>query len=127
VARCTLIALPFLFLFFIGILETRVSIAAGYGLDDRVIEVRVPVGSRIFTSPRRPDRLWGPPTSYAMGTGVKRPRSGSDYTPPTIIEAEKTWSIYPLPHTPSWRSVSLVTQKDSYPSNPCILLGPSVL
>jgi hypothetical protein len=33
----------------------------GYGLDDRGFGVQVPVGSRIFSSPRRPDRLWGPP------------------------------------------------------------------
>jgi hypothetical protein len=38
------------------------GIATGYGLDDRGVGVRVPVGSRIFSSPRRPDRLWGPPS-----------------------------------------------------------------
>jgi hypothetical protein len=48
---------------------SAVGIATGYGLDDRVIRVRVPVGSRIFSSPRRPDWLWGPPASYPMGTG----------------------------------------------------------
>jgi hypothetical protein len=37
-----------------------VGIATGYGLDGRGVGVRVPVKSRIFTSPRRPDRLWGP-------------------------------------------------------------------
>jgi hypothetical protein len=31
--------------------------ATGYGLGDRRVGVRVPVGSRIFFSPRRPDRL----------------------------------------------------------------------
>jgi hypothetical protein len=36
------------------------QLATGYGLDDRGVGVRVPVGSRIFSSPRRPDRLWGP-------------------------------------------------------------------
>jgi hypothetical protein len=40
--------------------DSAVSIAPGYGLDDREVGVRVPVGSRIFTSPCRPDRLWGP-------------------------------------------------------------------
>jgi hypothetical protein len=30
---------------------------AGYGLDDQGVGVRVPVEARIFTSPRRPDRL----------------------------------------------------------------------
>jgi hypothetical protein len=39
-----------------------VCIATGYGLDDRGVGVRVPVELRIFSSPRRPDRLWGPPT-----------------------------------------------------------------
>jgi hypothetical protein len=34
-----------------------VDIATSYGLDDRGVGVRVPVGSRIFSSPNRPDRL----------------------------------------------------------------------
>jgi hypothetical protein len=38
-----------------------VGIATGYWLNDREVGVRVPVGSRIFISPYRPDRLWGPP------------------------------------------------------------------
>jgi hypothetical protein len=37
-----------------------VGIATGYRLDDRGIWVRVPVGSRMFTSPYRPELLWGP-------------------------------------------------------------------
>jgi hypothetical protein len=40
--------------------DSAVGIATGYGLDDREIGVRVPVLSRIFTSPCRLDRLWGP-------------------------------------------------------------------
>jgi hypothetical protein len=38
-----------------------VGIVTGYGLDDRGVGFRVPLGSRIFPSPRRPNRLWGPP------------------------------------------------------------------
>jgi hypothetical protein len=45
-----------------------VGIATGYGLDGRGVGLQVPVGSRIFFSPRRPDRLWGHPTSYLMST-----------------------------------------------------------
>jgi hypothetical protein len=41
--------------------DSLVVTATGYGLDGRGVGVRVPVGSRIFSSPRRPDRLWGPP------------------------------------------------------------------
>jgi hypothetical protein len=40
--------------------DSAVDIATGYGPDDRGVGVRVLVGSRIFSSPRRPDRLWGP-------------------------------------------------------------------
>jgi hypothetical protein len=34
-----------------------VSLATGYELDDGGVRVRVPVGSRIFSSPCHPDRL----------------------------------------------------------------------
>jgi hypothetical protein len=40
--------------------ESAVGIATGYGL-------RVPVGLRILTSTRRPDRLWGPPNLLSNG------------------------------------------------------------
>jgi hypothetical protein len=42
--------------------DSAVSIATGYWLDDREVGARVPVGTRIFASPYRPDRLWGPPS-----------------------------------------------------------------
>jgi hypothetical protein len=37
--------------------DSVVGIATSYGLDDRGVGVRVPVGSRIFASPNRPDWL----------------------------------------------------------------------
>jgi hypothetical protein len=40
----------------------KVAEVTGYGLDDRGVGVRVPVGSRIFSSPGRPDWRWGPPS-----------------------------------------------------------------
>jgi hypothetical protein len=40
--------------------DSSVGIATSYGLDDRGVGVRVPVGARIFSSPQHPDRLWGP-------------------------------------------------------------------
>jgi hypothetical protein len=54
----------------IGLCRSRdsvVGIATGYGLDDRGVGVRVPVGSRIFYCPRSPDRLWGPPNLLSIG------------------------------------------------------------
>jgi hypothetical protein len=50
------------FLITVGSRDSSVGIATGYGLDDRV-----PVGSNIFTSPYRPDRLWGPPNLLKNG------------------------------------------------------------
>jgi hypothetical protein len=84
--------------------DSVVGIAIGYGLDDRGVGVRVPVGSRIFTSPRPPDRLWGPPNLLANDTAVKRPGREADFSPPSSAEVKKCESIHPLPHTPSWPS-----------------------
>jgi hypothetical protein len=44
-----------------------VGITTGYGLDDRGVGVRVLVGRRIFSSPRRSDRLWDPPNLLSNG------------------------------------------------------------
>jgi hypothetical protein len=51
-----------------GIYES-VGIATGYGLDDRGLGVRVPVFSRIFSSPGHPDRILAYLASYTLGTG----------------------------------------------------------
>jgi hypothetical protein len=75
----SLICIFFFFFFFFSLLryeikwnemkrrDTTVSIASGYGLDDRRVGVRVPVGLRIFFSPCLPDRLWGPPNLLSNG------------------------------------------------------------
>jgi hypothetical protein len=52
-----------------------VGIATGYGLVDQRIGVRIPIGSRIFISPYRPNRLWGPPNLLSDGyRGALSPR-----------------------------------------------------
>jgi hypothetical protein len=43
------------------------GIATSYGLDNREVGVRVPVRSRILSSPSRPDRLWSPPSLLSNG------------------------------------------------------------
>jgi hypothetical protein len=40
--------------------DSVVGIATSYWLGDRGVGVRVPARSNIFSSPERPDRLWGP-------------------------------------------------------------------
>jgi hypothetical protein len=44
--------------------DRAVGIATGYGLDDRAVRVRVLVVARMFSSPRRPDRLWSTGTLF---------------------------------------------------------------
>jgi hypothetical protein len=74
-------------------MDSAVFIATGYELDDREFGVRVPVGSRIFTSPCHPDRLWGP--YNPMGTGtlslwVKQPKREAEHSLPSSAEIKKT-------------------------------------
>jgi hypothetical protein len=47
--------------------DSVVVIATGCGLDDEGVRVLVPVGSRIFSSPRCPGRLWGSPSLLSNG------------------------------------------------------------
>jgi hypothetical protein len=54
-------------------LDSVVGIATSYGLDDRGVGVRVPVGSRIFSFPNRQTDSEIHPTSYPIGTGGSFP------------------------------------------------------
>jgi hypothetical protein len=47
--------------------DSAVGIAPSYGLDYRGVGVGVPVGSRIFSSPRSPDRFWGTASLLSNG------------------------------------------------------------
>jgi hypothetical protein len=81
-----------------------VGIATGYGLDDRGVRVREPVGPRIFSSPPSPHRLWGPPNLLYNGyrglfPGVKRPWREADHSPPISAEVNNTWTYI---HTPPY-------------------------
>jgi hypothetical protein len=74
---------------------STVGIATGYGLNDRRVAVRVPVGSRIFSmssgpalGPTQPPIQWVP---KALSPGVKRPGLVADHSAPTSAEVKKTW------------------------------------
>jgi hypothetical protein len=81
---------------FLFIRDSSVGIATGYGLDDRGGGIRVPVGTRILSFPRRPQRHSGPPNLLTNGYQVLFPggkRSGreADHSPPTSAEVKKIW------------------------------------
>jgi hypothetical protein len=81
--------------------------ATGYGLDDRGVGVRVPVGSRLLSSPRRPDRLWGPPSFLCNGyRGALSPGVKLTIHLQLVPRSRKRGSIHPLPHAPY-----LITQR----------------
>jgi hypothetical protein len=71
-------------------------VATSYGLDERGVGVRVPTGSRIFSTLRRPHRLWGPSTQppilWVPGTvspEVKRQGREADHSSLASAEVKK--------------------------------------
>jgi hypothetical protein len=90
--------------------DSSVGIATSYGLDDWWVGVWVLVGSIIFSSPCRPNRLWGPPNLLSNGYWGLSPRGlrGRGVKLTTHLQqmprSRKCGYIYPLPHTPSWHS-----------------------
>jgi hypothetical protein len=75
--------------------DSVVGIATGYGLGNRGVGVRVPVGSRIFsTSSRLALGSTQPPIQWVPGPlspGVKRQGREADHSPPASAEVKKTW------------------------------------
>jgi hypothetical protein len=81
-------------------LDSSVGIATGYGLEGRGVGVRVPVVSRLFSSPRRPEQ----PTQWVPGVyspGVKRLGREAGHSPPLSAEVKNSRAISPLPHKSS--------------------------
>jgi hypothetical protein len=74
--------------------DSVVGIATTYGLDDRGVEFRVPVGQEF--SSRCPDRLWSPPNLLsngylALSLGFKRPGREANHSLPVSAEVKKMW------------------------------------
>jgi hypothetical protein len=85
-----------------------VGIATAYGLDNRGIEIRVRIRSRIFISPCHPDRFWDPTNILANGHRVLFLRGN----------AAGTWS-WPLTSNCCWGPENM----DLYIHSPIRLLG----
>jgi hypothetical protein len=83
-------------LILLGSCDSVVGIATDYGLDDRVVGVRVPVGQEFSLLHVVQTGSKTHPVSYpmdigALSLGVKRPWREADHSPPTSAEAKKIW------------------------------------
>jgi hypothetical protein len=92
-----------IYIYVYGSRDRAVGIATSYGLDDRGVGVRVPVESRIFSSPRRPDWHWSPSSLLSNGyPGLFPPRwsvRGEKLTThlQLVPRSRQCESIHPLP------------------------------
>jgi hypothetical protein len=93
--------------------DSSVGIATGYGLDDREFWIRVPVGSRIFSTSSRPALgPTQPPIQWVPGAfslGVKRRGRKADHSPPASVEIKKTW-LYTSTPTYAFMAWCLINQ-----------------
>jgi desulfoferrodoxin (superoxide reductase-like protein) len=75
--------------------DSIVGIATDYGLDDRWVGVRVPVRSRIFSSPAlgctQHTIQW---VTVALSPGVKRQGREADHSPPASAEVKENVALY---------------------------------
>jgi hypothetical protein len=82
--------------------DSSVGIASGYGLDNPG-SISGMVG--FFSSPHRPDRLCGPPSSLFNGYRGFVPRERETaHSRPSSAEVENGGAMPPLPHMSSWHS-----------------------
>jgi hypothetical protein len=68
--------------------------ATDYGLEDRGVGVRVPVGSRPALGPTQPPIQWVP---SAFSPEVKRPGREAENSPPVNAEVKKIWIYTSIP------------------------------
>jgi hypothetical protein len=77
-----------------------------------------------------PDRLWGPPASYPVGTRASFPRSkavGSeaDHSPPSSAKIKNVWNYTSFPNTPS--CAQLKKHRDNFNNNNNAIIIASVI
>jgi hypothetical protein len=100
--------------------DNAVGIATSYGLVGRGVGVRVPVGARCVSFPRRPVRFWGPlglVSSEYLGLFPRR-QSGRGLKLTTHLQlfprSRVRGSIHPLHYTSLWRIAYLVKYRDNF-------------
>jgi hypothetical protein len=77
------------------------GIAAGYGLDDKKVGVRVTVGSRFFLhvvqTGSRDHLVSYPMGTRALSTELNLPECDADHSTPTNAKVKKTWIYTSIP------------------------------
>jgi hypothetical protein len=77
------------------------GITTGNGLD---VPGSIPDSARFFSSPQRPDRLWGPPSLVFSGywesfpLDIRRQGRKPGHSPPSSAEVKKGGTIPPHPY-----------------------------
>jgi hypothetical protein len=89
-----------------AILSSSVGIATGNELDS---PGSIPNNVRFFSSPQRPDRLWGPPSLLYSGyrdclSGLKRQGREAHHSSPSSTKVKKGGAILPLFYMSSWHN-----------------------
>jgi hypothetical protein len=77
--------------------DSVVGMATGYRLDNRGVGVQIPVGSRIFSSPCRLDRLLSNGCRGLFPQEAEQPGRETDHSPPVSAEVKKMWMYTPTP------------------------------
>jgi hypothetical protein len=93
--------------------DSSVCIAIAYGLDDKVVGVRVLVGSRIFSISRPALRCTQPPSQgvpEALSSGLMRPGLEADHSPSASAE---TLSSERAPHINKPPGIKILSQAPS--------------
>jgi hypothetical protein len=99
--------------------DSSVSIALGYGLDDRDSRVRFPAGAENFPLHHHVQNGSGAhPASYPMGPGslslgVKWPGREADHSPPSSAEVNEWVDLYLHPQY-DFMARSLVKHRDNF-------------
>jgi hypothetical protein len=109
--------------------DGSVSIALGYGRDDRWFESRQGLGILLFTTasrttlkPTQPPNQWVPGAPYL---GLKRPERETGHSPPLSAKVKNAWSYTFTPHGMQIKPIYLKSRGNKHLStNNCMINLP---
>jgi hypothetical protein len=97
--------------------EITILTSFGYSVSYKAIAfyyVGYSTRSRLFSSPQRPDQLWGPPSLLYSGyPAVRRPERETDHLSPSSAEVKNGGVVPPL-HSYFFMALGLIKYRDSF-------------